>query len=97
MFGGIFSIIGSQLGSQQQSPLAAPNWTRKVNPTVTSTAYNAQQAQANAAAQQYNAAIHYGREYNVSKLEEELELRENNPGVKDAWETYQMMLKLNRK
>lgn len=36
--------------------------------------------------------------YKVGKdANEELELRENNPGVKAAWEQYQIMLKLSRK
>ncbi len=30
-------------------------------------------------------------------LQEERKLRENNPAVKDAWEQYQIVLKLNRK
>lgn len=30
-------------------------------------------------------------------LKQELDLRENSPGVKAAWEQYQIMLKLSRK
>lgn len=33
----------------------------------------------------------------VRQEKEELKLRENNPAVKDAWEQYQVILKLNRK
>lgn len=34
---------------------------------------------------------------NNEKEAEEKDLRENNPGVKAAWEQYQIMLKLSRK
>jgi len=60
-------------------------------------------AQQSATQQQLNAqyiqsqaqAAHFHRGQHVDKKhEEELRLRKENPGVKEAWEMYQIMLKL---